>query len=150
MFTGNNARRPKGWIATAVRIIGSILVLGACSAIDPIVPPERRIPLRDGGAHSGQWKDMDASVWYRYTTGGQPAGKMRISGSVSARMRLDQLSVSVRFLDGGGEVLGSGQIYSSGYRNGAVGGEYDRTFDIPAGTEALTFASFSKHRLGPR
>ena len=93
---------------------------------------------------------MDASLRYRYTTDDQPAGKININGNVSARSRVDQLAVSIRFLDADGKVLGSKQVYNSGYRNQTIGGEFNQTLVLPAGTEALAFASYSQPHQGHR
>ena len=131
-------------------LVSFLLTLVACSGAGQVIAPEDRVPFNVSGVNSGQWQDMDASLIYRCTTDGQPAGKVRVSGSVSARSRLDRLGVSIRFLDAEGKVLGSEQIYSSGYRDRPVGGEFNRTMDLPAGTEALAFASYSQPHEGYR
>ena len=68
-----------------------LMALVACSGVGRVTAPEKRIPFNAGGVNAGQWQDMDANVWYRCTTDGQAAGKVRISGSVSPRSRVAQL-----------------------------------------------------------
>lgn len=131
-------------------LVSFLLTFGACSGVGQVIAPEDRIPFNAGGVNSGGWQDMDASLLYRCTTDGQPAGKVRISGSVSPRSRVAQLRVSIRFLDAEGKILGNEQIYSSGYRDRSVGGEFNRTLDLPAGTEALAFVSYSQSFEGYR
>lgn len=131
-------------------ILGALMILGGCSGIDPIIPPERRIPFHAEGAPSGEWQDVDAAVRYRCTTEGVPVGKIQMGGGVFPRMRLDHLSLFVHFLDGGGRILGTAQLYSSGYRKGEVGGEFHRTVDLPAETEFLSFSVSSRHDAGRR
>jgi hypothetical protein len=138
------------WLGMSIVLASFLLTIGACSGVGEVIAPEKRIPFKSSGVNSGQWQSMDASLMYRCTTDGQPAGKVRISGSVTARSRVAQLRLSIRFLDAGGKVLAGEQIYSSGYREQSVGGEFNRIVDIPAGTEALAFASHSQPHRGHR
>lgn len=137
------------WMA-GLGILGAVWVLAACSGADPVIPSGLRIPFQPESAHSGQWQDVDATVRYRYTTLDAPAGKIQMSGGVFARTKLDHLTLFVHFLDGGGRILGTAQLYSSGYRKGAVGGEFHRTVDLPPGTDALSFYAAAAHDPGRR
>lgn len=137
------------WMAAAA-VLGGMLVLAACSGVDPVIPPGLRIPFDAEGAHSGQWQDVDAALRYQYTTQDAPAGKVRMSGGVSARTKLEHLNLFVHFLDGGGRILGTVQLYSSGYRKEEAGGEFHRTVDLPPGTEAFSFSASATHDPGRR
>lgn len=141
-----SVRQGLAWLG----ITGFLIIFGACSGTGQVIAPEDRIPFSASGVNSGQWQAMDALLMYRCTTDGQPAGKVKISGSVSGRSRVAQLRVSVRFLDAEGKVLGGEQLFSSGYREGSVGGEFNRTVDLPPGTEALAFLSHSQPHQGHR
>lgn len=138
------------WLGMTGFLISFLLIGGACSGVGRVIAPEQRIPLKASGENSGQWQSMDAFLKYRYTTDGQPAEKIRISGSVSARSRVDQLAILIRFLDAGGKILEGEQIYNSGYRDQSVGGEFNRTLALPAGTESLAFSSYSQPYSGHR
>lgn len=138
------------WLGMTGFLISFLLIGGACSGVGRVIAPEQRIPLKASGENSGQWQSMDAFLKYRYTTDGQPAGNIRISGSVSARSRVDQLAVSIRFLDAQGKVLGGEQIYNSGYRIQSIGGEFNRTLALPVGTQAVAFSSYSQPHQGQR
>lgn len=138
-------RQGAGWI-----LAGAILAMVACSGGGQVIPADRRIPFMESGTHSGQWESMEASVAYRYSMDSQAAGKLRVSGSVTARYRLAQLKVLMQFLDAEGRVLSSKQVYSSGYRRQNVGGEFKRTLDLPEGTAGLAFSSHAQPHRGNR
>ena len=87
MRTRNAEWQCIGGPGLAVLMMIFLLALVACSGVGRIIAPEERIPFNVGGVTAGQWQDMDATVWYRLTTDGQPAGKVRISGQ---RLSIDR------------------------------------------------------------
>jgi hypothetical protein len=124
-----------------------LMILTSCQGLQTTVEAQDRIPLLEGGPHTGTWESNDVSLEYQYIAQ-EGAFKLNIGGS--AERKYDQLSVWIKFLDAQGKVLETKSVFNSGFRvelsrdKGAI----EKTFDIPAGSTQFAFQSMLKERLG--
>ena len=134
-------------------ILALALIVG-CSTVGQVIPPEKRIPLEEGGPHSDIWSSFDCVMNYQYQmTRPEPAspGKLTLKGSVQGKNRsLDSLSISVNFLDAGGKVLQRKSVYTSGYRVENPDRSFQLSLDTPPGAVAISFGSKAQARTGSR
>jgi hypothetical protein len=119
----------------------SILLI-ACQGLQTVAP-KHRIALLQGGPHAGSWESNDVYLEYQYVR--QP-GIIKLSISIKAKFRFNQLSVWVSFLDSEGKILETKSIYNSGYlressRERRYKGSVEKTFEMPTETNHLAFRS---------
>lgn len=126
-------------------VLTSLGVLG-CAGIVSSIPPERRISLVEAENNQGTFSSGALTLEYNYAlTGGNlvmGGSNMILAGKATYSNRFDSLDIYVAFLDTAGTVLQQKSIYSSGYRSdeGKVSGRaFQKTLEVPAGSEAITF-----------
>ena len=94
---------------------GSLLLVPvfwmACSGMQTTVAPENRIPLRDGGPHSGNWESRTMLLDYEYYT---QSGEIKLSLQIKikTKARYEGYRVWVRFVDDQGKILEEHSIWS--------------------------------------
>ena len=135
-----------------IGILTFAVFLAGCSHVGQIIPPEKRIPLEEGGPHSGTWSAFDCILDYQYQlTRQEPslAGKLALKGSVRNRGRsLDSLSIWVDLLDAGGKILEQNNVYASGYRIESSDRSFQLRLDTPPGAVAMSFGSLAEEQTG--
>jgi len=135
-------------------IMVSFGVLG-CAGVVSNIPPERRISLVEAENNQGSFSYGSLTLQYNYAlTGGSlvmGVSKMMLAGKVTYRDRFDSLDIYVVFLDAAGTVLQKKFIYSSGYRTDEARVSdlaFQKTLEVPAGSEAITFTYSEIARSG--
>ena len=123
------------------------MVLATCQGLHSTVAAQDRIPLLQGGPHTGSWESNDVSLEYQYVAQ-QGTFKLNIGGN--AKRKYDQLSVWIKFFDAQGKVLETKSVFNSGFRIKLSGGKdaIEKTFEIPIGSTQFAFHSILKDRLG--
>lgn len=129
---------------------------GAPLRYDRTIATDRRIPLQDGGPHTGQANAGRAVVAYSYVR--QPASSPEVSLTVSgqilsAKSGIVQINIYLLALDPNGKVLFREVLYASGYRrtsNIPVSRAFDKTLTLPPGTVALAFDAYTRDSPGRR
>lgn len=121
------------------------LLLITCQGLQTIAPKDR-IDLLQGGPHAGSWESNDVFLEYEYV---RQSGRIKLGISVKAKLKFDQLSVWVSFLDTEGKILETKSVYNSGYRLGLSlkrrnKTSVEKTFEMPLGTNQLAFRSSSQ------
>lgn len=112
-------------------IKGSLLLLLffliACQGVQKTVTPENRIPLLDGGPHSGNWESSTMLLDYEYQ---KHADEIKLSLQIKIRTnaRYEGYNVWVRFADDQGKILEEKSIWS-----------WENTLKIPPQTVYLSF-----------
>jgi len=89
------------------------MVLATCQGLQTTVAAQDRIPLLQGGPHTGSWESNDVSLEYQYVAQ-QGTFKLNIGGE--AKRKYDQLSVWIKFFDAQGQVLETKSVFNSGFR----------------------------------
>ncbi len=135
-------------------VLTSVSVLG-CAGVVSNIPPERRISLVEAGNNQGSFSHGQLRLQYTYAlTGGNMViggSNMMLAGNLSYHESFDSLDVSVVFLDAAGTALQKKNIYSSGYRSGTErvsDHAFEKTLEVPAGSEAITFTYSEVVRSG--
>lgn len=107
-----------------------IVFLIACQGIQKTVTPEDRIPLLDGGPHSGNWESRTMLLDYQYY---KHSGEIKLSLriKVRTRTRYDGYRVWVLFSDGQGKILEEKSIWSR-----------ENILKIPPQTVYLSFRTY--------
>ncbi len=78
---------------------------------------------------------------------------MILAGKASYKGAFDSLDIRLSFLDATGAILQNKFIYSSGFRTGTskVSGQpFQKTFVVPANSDAITFNYSVEERTGNR
>ena len=124
------------------------MVLATCQGLQITVAAQDRIPLLQGGPHTGSWESNDVSLEYQYVAQ-ESTFKLNIGGE--AKRKYDQLSIRIKFFDAQGKVLETKSVFNSGFRmklardkNSAV----EKTFEIPKSSTQFTFQSMATERVG--
>ena len=101
------------WRALAGTLLLMLIFLSACQGLQKTVKPEDRIPLRDGGPHSGTWESKTMVLDYQYD---HHADEIQLSLSIKIKTsaRYEGYSVWVLFADGQGQILEEKSIRSGG------------------------------------
>lgn len=135
-------------------VLISLGVLG-CAGVVSSIPPERRISLVEAENNQGDFSNGPLTLQYNYAlTGGsmvRSGSNMMLAGKVTYRDRFDSLDIYVAFLDAAGTVLQRKFIYSSGYRSGegrVSDRAFQKTLEVPAGSESITFSYSEIARSG--
>jgi hypothetical protein len=115
------------WRVFAGSLVLVPVFLIACQGLQKTVTPENRIPLLDGGPHSGNWESRTILLDYEYQ---KHAGEIKLSLQVKIKThaRYDGYSVWVIFADEQGEILEERSIWS-----------WENTLKIPPQTVYLSF-----------
>ncbi len=129
-------------------------VLG-CAGVVSSISPERRISLIEAENNQGNFSYGSLTLQYNYSlTGGNMVvggSSMMLAGKATYSDRFDSLDIYVVFLDAAGTVLQRKFIYSSGYKTGAgrvSDRAFQKTLEVPAGSEAITFTYSEVERSG--
>ncbi|MDH3884091.1 MAG: hypothetical protein OET63_07755 [Desulfobacterales bacterium] len=105
------------------------IALIACQGVQRTVAPEDRIPLRQGGPHTGIWESKTILLEYQYYK--VPAElKLSVQAKVKTEVRYDGIKVHVLFVDAGGRILVRKEV--AVYR-------LDNTFEMPPETAYISF-----------
>jgi hypothetical protein len=123
------------------------VVLAAWLCLHSTVAAQHRIPLLQGGLHTGSWESSDVSLEYQYVAQG---GTFKLNITGEAKRKYDQLSVWIKFFDAQGKVLETKSVFNSGFRRELSRGKdpIEKTFEIPEGGTQFAFQSSLKDRLG--
>lgn len=107
-----------------------LLLSVACQGVQKTVKPEDRIPLLEGGPHSGNWQSRNISLDYQYY---KQSDEIRLSArpKVETNVRHTGFEVWLQFVDAQGNVLIEKSVYSG-----------ENMFNIPPGTSDLSFRTF--------
>ncbi len=118
------------WRAFKGCLLLLIVFLIACQGIQKTVTPEDRIPLLDGGPHSGNWESRTMLLDYQYY---KHSGEIKLSLriKVRTRTRYDGYRVWVLFSDGQGKILEEKSIWSR-----------ENILKIPPQTVYLSFRTY--------
>ena len=123
------------------------MVLATCQSLQTTVAAQERIPLLQGGPHTGSWQSIDVSLEYQYVA---QEGTFKLNIGGEAKRKYDQLSVWIKFFDAQGKVLETKSVFNSGFRMQLSRGKdaIEKTFEIPTGSTQFAFQSMLKDRLG--
>ena len=123
------------------------MVLAACQGLPTTVAAQDRIPLLQGGPHTGAWESNDVSLEYQYVA---QEGTFKLNIGGEAKRKYDQLSVWIKFFDEQGKVLETKSVFNSGFRTELSRGKgaIEKTFEMPTGSTQFAFQSMGKERLG--
>jgi len=123
------------------------VVLANCQGLQTTVAAQDRIPLLQGGPHTGSWESNDVSWEYQYVA---QEGTFKLNIGGEAKRKYDQLSVWIKFLDEQGKVLETKSVFNSGFRMKLSKGKdaIEKTFEIPEGSTQFAFQSMLKDHLG--
>jgi hypothetical protein len=123
------------------------MVLATCQGLQTTVAAQDRIPLLQGGPHTGSWESSDVILEYQYVA---QEGSFKLNISGEAKRKYDQLSVWIKFFDAQGKVLETKSVFNSGFRMELSRGKnaIEKTFEIPTGSTQFAFQSMLKERLG--
>jgi hypothetical protein len=123
-----------------------LMVLATCQGLPTTVAAQDRIPLLQGGPHTGSWESRDVFLEYQYTA---QQGTFILNIGVKAKRRYDQMSVRIKFFDGQGKVLETKSIFNSGFRTKSKGKDsIEKTFEIPVSSTQFTFHLMLKTYVG--
>ncbi len=124
-----------------------LMVLATCQGLQTTVAAQDRIPLLQGGPHTGSWESNDVSLEYQYVA---QEGTFKLNIGGEAKRKYDQLSVWIKFFDAQGKVLETKSVFNSGFRRELSRGKdaIEETLEIPTNSTQFTFQSMLKDRLG--
>jgi hypothetical protein len=134
-----------GGIIRCLLFFSLVLATGLC--LHSTVAAQDRIPLLQGGPHTGSWESNDVSLEYRYVA---QEGTFKLNIGGEAKRKYDQLSVWIKFFDAQGKALETKSVFNSGFRRELSRGKdtIEKTFEIPIGSTQFAFQSMLKDRLG--
>jgi hypothetical protein len=123
------------------------MVLSIWICLHSTVAAQDRIPLVEGGPHTGSWESNDVSLEYQYVA---QEGTFKLNIGGEAKRKYDQLTVWIKFFDAQGKVLETKTVFNSGFRMQLSRGKdaIEKTFEIPTGSTQFAFQSMLKERLG--
>jgi hypothetical protein len=123
------------------------MVLATWLCFHSTVAAQDRIPLLQGGPHTGSWESNDVSLEYQYIA---QEGTFKLNIGGEAKRKYDQLSVWIKFFDAQGKALETKSVFNSGFRRGLSRGKdaIEKTFELPTGSAQFAFQSTLKDRLG--
>ena len=123
------------------------MVLFTCQALQKTIAAQDRIPLLQGGPHTGAWESNDVSLEYQYVA---QEGTFKLNIGGEAKRKYDQLSVWIKFFDAQGKVLETKSVFNSGFRMQLSRGKdvIEKTFEIPVSSTQFAFQSMLKDRVG--
>jgi hypothetical protein len=107
------------------------------------VAPENRIPLIQDTPQEGTWESKHVVLAYEIV---KKAGTIGLIIDGKTKRRLDQIIVSVLFLDKEGRLLERETVFNSGFRTERtrkrrMEGIIERAFELPPETSYLAFQS---------
>lgn len=134
-----------GWIIRCLLFFS--MVLAICQGLQTTVAAQKRIPLLQGGPHTGSWESNDVFLEYQYVA---QEGTFKLNIGGKAKRKYDQLTVWIKFFDEQGKVLETKSVFNSGFRRKLSRGKdtIEKTFKIPTNSTQFTFQSMLKERLG--
>ncbi len=151
-------QRPAG---VALALLTAVL-FWACSSdgrpvFDKTMPPDKRIPLIDGGPHAGKADTGTTVVAYAYTRqpSSSPEVVVHVKGQViDVRISTNMVNIYLLALESDGNVLLRKVLYASGYRSSSVyfrpTWSFDKTITLPPETQALAIDSDTRASRGRR
>lgn len=115
------------WRVFKVSLLLLPAFLIACSGMQTTVTPENRIPLLDGGPHSGNWESRTMLLDYEYYT---HSGEIKLSLQIKikTKARYEGYRVWVLFADEQGKILEEKSIWS-----------WENTLKVPPQAVYLSF-----------
>ena len=137
-------------------------LLWACQSdgrpvFDKVMPPEKRIPLLDGGPHTGTADTGTTVVNYAYTR--QPSSTQEVvvhvkGNIVDVRISAMMVNIYLLALESDGNVLLRRMLYTSGFKSNTVyfrpTWSFDKTVSLPPETAALAIDSATRSSRGRR
>lgn len=129
-------------------LVSSILlafILSGCAGKYRFISENNRIPLVAGEVTRGIFDKGRQAVEYNYILRGN---SLQMHGIAYAHGHVNTLDVRVLFVGKDGHKLDEKRLYYSGYR---IYGAYavptfQKTFNIPAGTDSITFDFYVEYR----
>ena len=146
------------WILLTLLVVAALLT--ACQSdgrpvFDKIVPPEKHIPLMDGGPHQGRADTGETLVAYAYTR--QPSSDSEVALHVQGQVldvRISAMMVNIYLLalESDGNVILRRMLYTTGYRSRStyfrLSWSFDKTVTLPPETAALAIDSQTRVSRG--
>ncbi len=124
---------------------------------DKTMPPDKRIPLLDGGPHAGTADTGTTVVTYAYTRQPSPTQEVvvHVKGHiVDVRISTMMVNIYLLALESDGNVLLRRMLYTSGFRSNTVyfrpTWSFDKTVTLPPETAALAIDSETRGSRGSR
>jgi len=103
--------KKRGWEVIKGSLLLLLFFFIACQGVQKTVTPENRIPLLDGGPHSGNWESSTMLLDYEYY---KQSGEIKLSVriKITTRARHEGYNVWVQFADDQGKILEEKSIWS--------------------------------------
>ncbi len=155
-------KNPIGKTGLIVFALLAANLLWACQSdgrpvFDKVMPPEKRIPLLDGGPHTGTADTGTTVVAYAYTrqSSSTPEVVVHFKGHVTdVRISAMMVNIYLLALESDGNVLLRRLLYTSGYHTSSVyfrrSWSFDKTVTLPPETAALAIDSATRSSRGRR
>lgn len=152
----------RGNARIAITLFLTVILLAACQSdgqpvFDKTMPPDRRIPLLEGGPHAGTADTGELVVDYAYTR--QPSSSnevtLHVQGSIVGMRRGSLIAnVYLMALESDGKVILRRALYSSGFKTRSSyfrpTWTFDKTVTLPPETSALAIDSYTRLARGRR
>ena len=148
-----------GQAGCAALLLLAALFLTACQSdgrtmFDQTIPPQRWIPLGDGGPHAGKADAGSAIVAFEYEqlSSSKPDVNLALKGRIiSVERNTDQVNIYVLALDGQGKAISRHVVYASGYRRSTYfrqSWSFEKHVTLPPGTANMAFHAYTKTSRG--
>lgn len=143
----------------AALLVWAIVLLAACQSdgrpvFDKTVPPDKRIPLLDGGPHAGTADTGSTVVAYEYERQPSPTKEVVVHFKgriVDVRFSTTTVNIYLLALDGQGQAIDRHMVYASGYRRSSYfrqSWRFDRHVILPPETAAIAFSDYTRASRG--
>lgn len=118
------------WRAMNGSLLLLLVFLLACHGMQTTVAAENRIPLQDGGPHSGTWESKTMILDYEYF---MQSGEIKLSLQIKikSQVRYEGYRIWVQFANDQGKILEEKSIWS-----------WENTLKVPPGSVYLSFRTF--------
>jgi hypothetical protein len=155
-FSPHHNRNLQGGLGLALLLL---VTLVACQSngptmFDQTIPPERQIPLAEGGPHKGQADASSAVVAYAYKqlTSSRPDVNLELKGQIiSVDRNIDQVNIYLLALDGQGKSISRTVVFASGYRRSVYfrrSWRFEKFVSLPPETAAMAFHAYTRRSRG--
>lgn len=120
------------WILTVAAVLAGCQFFSR--GVGRTVEPERRLPIHEGGPHTGAWVGRDVVFSYEYVRRGDG---MTVNGTVDFRGSINNFPIMLSFsldayyLDAGGQVIAVSRIYTAPMGRETGTWRFTRNLTIP-------------------
>lgn len=137
----------KWWLALMVFIVftASCQTTSLLSYDGGQARPENRLSLETGGPHLGNWETRDVILDYEYEKASEQLmirGRVDLQSGNKKFPSIKRMWVKIHFLDQDGFILGTRQLWSSGFwvPMYLVNWNFDRAWTLPPETAMVAFS----------